>query len=144
MPYIIWSDFFSVGVPYIDRQHQRLIHIVNDFYAAYRSNLPEHLIFQILNQLTEYAEEHFRDEERLMKAAKYPREEYEQHIKKHEKLLLDIFEINDQLSTGNKRAIFNLELFLNTWLIRHILETDKLYQPYCRILHNFNPSEAKL
>ena len=139
MPYIIWSDFFSVGVPFIDGQHQTLIKIVNNFYAAYKADIAIEDVFQILNKLTEYAEQHFHDEEKLMRAAKYPKEELEDHKKEHEKLLLDVFELNDQLFSGEKKVVFNIEVFLNGWLIKHILESDKKYQPYCKVVKNFNP-----
>ena len=142
MSYIIWSDFFRVGVPFIDKQHHTLIDILNNFYAAYKADIPMKDIFQILNKLTEYAEQHFQDEERLMKAAKYPQEELDYHKKEHEQLILDVFDFNDQLFAGERQVIFNIEVFLNNWLIKHILISDKKYQPFCKLVKNFNPVTA--
>ena len=142
MSYIVWCDLFQVNVPYIDNQHKALVRIVNNFHECLKNGECESKLFSTLNKLTNYAEEHFKDEEDIMDLSHYPTTEFEQHKKDHEKLILEIFELNQHLQDGNEKTLFEVEFFLNNWLIKHILESDKLYQPYCSKIVNFQPSQS--
>lgn len=137
MPYIIWSSMYSINVPYIDNQHKKLFEIVNDFYASIKNDHGRETVFRTLNSLIQYAEQHFRDEEEIMAMAKYPDEEREAHKAKHEKLVEDIFALCEELEKDKELTVEHLELFLNEWLIQHVLLTDKKLQPYCSTLKNF-------
>jgi len=130
MAYIIWSEMFSVRVPYIDNQHRKLIQIINNFYDALKDPEASMTIFQTLNELFHYTELHFKDEEEIMHLIQYPASKLEKHKLAHENITEQIFKLNDQLNRGDERTLYNLESFLNNWIIKHILEMDKAYQPY--------------
>ncbi len=130
MEYVSWSPLFSVKNPHIDQQHKKLFQIVNEFHSAYKAKENKDYIFSVLNKLIKYTEEHFRDEERLIKASNCPQELYERHMKEHEKLIEDIFELHANLQAGEKKSLNELERFFDKWLINHVLEEDKQYLDY--------------
>lgn len=142
MPYVIWSDMYSINVPFIDGQHKRLLDIVNDFYDALKAGQGQTIIFEILNRLIHYAEEHFKDEEELMRRAGYPAAEAERHANLHAALVEDIFKLHKQLSEQGNPEISSVDLFLNSWLINHILTVDKKLLPFCGSMGHFQPSRA--
>ncbi len=142
-PYIIWSPFFSVRVPYVDKQHMNLISIVNDFYESVINNKDSEHIFKTLNGLIKYAEEHFADEEEILSKTDYPDDTLTTHKLLHIKLIEEVFQLNEEYVKGKKQSVYQVELFLNNWLITHILEVDKKYEPFCANQRYFNPRENK-
>jgi len=139
MQFIVWSDFFSTGINYIDGQHKKLIDIANDFHASVKKNANKSTMFSILNHLVSYAEEHFADEELIMRKAGVSAEHFEYHKDLHEKLTLSVFELNSELERGEPKTLHEIEVFLNDWLIKHILEEDRKMLPYSAKLKNYNP-----
>jgi hemerythrin-like metal-binding protein len=133
---------YSINVPFIDGQHRRLLEIVNDFYDALRARHGRNVVFEILNRLIHYAEKHFKDEEELMKRAGYPAAEAEQHINMHVGLVEDVFKLHKQLSEQANPDLASVDLFLNSWLINHILTVDKKLLPFCGSMGHFQPSRA--
>lgn len=84
----------------------------------------------ILNSLIRYAEEHFRDEETVMDLAGYPADEALSHRMIHEGLIEEIFALNEELKVPEEKPLHDVEVFLNGWLIRHILTQDKKLASY--------------
>lgn len=139
MTYVAWSDMFSVRIPYIDNQHKQLLETANDFHAAFKGDKDKNFLFEILNALIHYTEEHFRDEEELMEKAGYPAVDIKSHKKIHEQLVRDIFELHQGFMNSEEKTAHELEIFLNNWLVQHILLEDKKYEPFCENLTGFRP-----
>jgi hemerythrin len=139
MTYVVWSDMFSVRMPYIDNQHKKLLEIANDFHAALKDNKDRKSLFEILNSLIHYTEEHFRDEEEIMEMAGFPAVDMESHKKIHEQLVRDIFGLHQGFTNSEEKTTHELEIFLNNWLVQHILLEDKKYEPYCENLTDYRP-----
>ncbi len=137
MAYALWCDMFSIKVPFIDNQHKKLLNIANDFHKARNENRGKESLFEILNSLIRYAEQHFRDEERLMEAAGYPPDDIKEHKRIHEQLINDIFRLHQDFSQSAEKTVYEMEMFLNSWLIQHILITDKKLELYCRDIQYF-------
>ncbi len=137
MAYALWCDMFSIKVPFIDNQHKKLLNIANDFHKALNENRGKESLFEILNSLIRYAEQHFRDEERLMEAAGYPPDDIKEHKRIHEQLINDIFRLHQDFSQSAEKTVYEMEMFLNSWLIQHILITDKKLELYCRDIQYF-------
>lgn len=130
MEYVMWSEMFSTRVPYIDNQHKKLLDIVNEFHAAIKEKKGKDILLPILNSLIRYAEEHFRDEETVMDLAGYPADEALSHRMIHEGLIEEIFALNEELKVLEEKPLHDVEVFLNGWLIRHILTQDKKLASY--------------
>ncbi len=130
---IVWSNSYSVGYDYIDRQHKRLIGMVNTFFDALKAGKAQEVTYPILNGLVSYAEEHFRDEEVAMERAGCPVELIREHKAVHDRLVQDIFEVTKKVTSSSRssnEALTSVGDLLSTWLLEHILDHDMQYAPY--------------
>lgn len=125
MSYIEWTPDLSVGIEYLDGQHQKLFEMINEYYESLRDDASPDGLEKFLLGLEKYAFIHFTSEERNMSL--YQFEGYEAHKKEH-KLFIDYIEQKlKDLKTGKK--VFGIEVtnFLKDWLKQHVSGTDKLY-----------------
>ena len=126
---ITWSKSYSVGIGSMDREHQRLIDIINSLYAAMRSGKGKEVIGDILNELIEYTKTHFADEERLMRDSGYPG--YEDQKRAHEVLIAKVLEIQEKYRSGTALSQ-EIMSFLKNWLVNHIQGMDRKYGPHMK------------
>lgn len=128
MSHFEWKPAFSVGNALLDDQHKALIGLMQSYYTAHLNrDMPQ--ARQELAQLLTQTVKHFRTEEGLMKKAHYP--DLSNHKKGHEEVLKTVEKLaQDYLQTCSNEAAGKLANFLKAWLTRHILGTDKQYQPY--------------
>ncbi len=82
MEKIIWNNSFSVGIREIDNQHYRLVEMINQLIDEQKQVTDYPTIADMLTKMTDYAREHFRDEEYLM--AEYGYDMRDTHIQSHE------------------------------------------------------------
>lgn len=124
---IEWSNDFSVGIQEIDEQHKILVNILNELTKAIEERRGTEVRNEIMDRLVEYTRIHFTVEESLMRILGYP--QYEKHKHEHEKLL---DQTNDLYSKMNNSAVSTYELlfFLRSWLINHIMGSDKAYKEH--------------
>ena len=128
MPFIAWSDSYSVGVPAFDKQHQQLITLINKLHEAMAAGHGNDVMGPLLNHLIEYTQFHFSSEEKLMEKYNYPTLAI--HKQEHLKLTKQVIDFRTQFETGQSRISVQVMQFLKEWLIHHILETDKHYGPF--------------
>jgi hemerythrin-like metal-binding protein len=123
---INWSRSYSVGVSQMDSEHQRLIDIINNLYAAMRSGRSKDAIGSILDELLDYTKTHFAHEERLMQQCQY--EGFDAQKRAHEALIAQVVEVQKKYHAGTALGQ-EVMTFLKNWLINHIQGTDKKYGP---------------
>ncbi len=123
---IVWSKSYSVGVSQMDKEHQRLIDIINNLYTAMRSGRSKDAIGTILDELVEYTRTHFAHEERLMKESNYAG--FDEQKRAHEALIAQVVEIQGKYRVGTALGQ-EVMSFLKDWLIKHIQGMDKNYGP---------------
>jgi len=123
---ISWSKSFSVGVGQMDREHQRLVDIINNLYASMRSGRSKDAIGTILDELVDYTKTHFAHEERLMQEAGFGG--YNDQKRAHEALVAQVAEIQGKYHAGTALGQ-EVMTFLKNWLLNHIQGMDKLYGP---------------
>ncbi|MBF0142312.1 MAG: bacteriohemerythrin [Magnetococcales bacterium] len=122
-----WQDSYLLGIPPIDHQHQHIFEIANGILALYRAGSDKSALLPELKDLAEYARYHFAEEEALM--ARHGYLDLEHHKEEHRKLMTEIGLYRMELESGSGLIDPNLERFLTDWIVNHILETDKRYQP---------------
>ncbi len=123
-----WSSEFSVGVEKLDDQHKKMIRTINKLIENPDSSVDSEVVSEVLNELRQYACEHFELEETILEEIGYP--DLECHKAEHkafrEKLVAvcsaTTVHINDVPS-----ILFN---FLNDWLVNHILQDDMKYRSF--------------
>ena len=65
MAFFEWNDTYSVQVREIDSQHKKLFEITNHFHEAMKTGADDDVIYETLNSLIKYVEEHFREYDNL-------------------------------------------------------------------------------
>lgn len=128
--YVTWSELFEIGIPKIDAEHRHLTGIVNAFHDVVSAGEARGKVFAVLNLLTQYVEIHFRNEEALMEAGKYPG--LLAHRREHERLTVQIFELAERYEAGAAQITTAVMDFLKNWLLDHILQEDRKIGEYFR------------
>lgn len=125
---IKWSEDYSIGIDYIDQDHKKLVHLLNQFSIAYDYAQCEEFEREALEDLVNYTKYHFKREEKLMADYGYPG--LKEHQEEHQAM---IDTVDDYVKIYNKEGHSSLKQVTNLltfWLINHIQESDKQYRDY--------------
>lgn len=125
MKFFYWNKNFEIGIAAIDRQHQRLVNMINDLAASMTQGAHLTDVQALFCDLMEYATEHFHDEEQLLRACTLPQDEKIKHVEAHrgfEKKIQGFIRRSDLLQAQVAEEVLG---FLTTWLISHILGSDR-------------------
>jgi hemerythrin len=128
MPAITWTANLSVNIAAIDKEHQKLVALINELDAAMASGKGKDILAKILGALISYTQTHFGNEERLMAQQGYP--EAAQHCAEHLALTRKVLDLQSQFQQNRIGLTIPTLKFLTDWLTTHILGTDKKYGPY--------------
>ena len=123
MAMLEWNDSLKVGHSVIDRDHQRLVGLINELGDAMSAGQGRDVCGKVLNELINYTKTHFATEEGLMSVHHYA--EASRHKAEHAKLIQDVLEFRDKFEAGTATLSVSLLHFLMDWLTHHILESDK-------------------
>lgn len=129
MALITWNDGLCVGVTEIDRQHKKLIGMINELDEATRAGHGRELIGEIVDGLIIYTATHFRLEEKYFSEFEYA--DGDVHKAEHGVFLDKVDKLAAELDSASaerrQSAISDLLDFLGMWWKFHILETDMKY-----------------
>lgn len=129
MSLIEWTDDLSVGVPLMDRHHQKLIALLRSLYDAFQRGDTSATVEKVLQELWDYTVYHFSEEERLLAEAGYP--SLENHKLVHQMLTSQVKRMmNDYREDPRNVYAAELYQFLSGWLISHIKTEDFAYRPW--------------
>lgn len=120
-----WTKNLSVGVDFIDKQHQIWFQKANDLFEAGQHGKASAVISDLLKFLDEYTKSHFRDEEKYMLQINYP--EYGTQKKLHESFITELANLRKEYdkSGGNVVVIISANQMVINWLTKHITIQDK-------------------
>jgi hemerythrin-like metal-binding protein/PAS domain S-box-containing protein len=137
-----WSSVYSVGVPYIDKQHKRLFGYLGELDQAITSKNDDQ-VAAVMDSLIDYTVVHFADEEKFFTQTDYP--DTSAHLKKHKDIVADVLGYKEKFDAGEKSVAVDLLYFIQSWLVNHILKTDKKYAKYIieKGLHNTSGEQLK-
>jgi hemerythrin-like metal-binding protein len=128
MAVINWNESYSVNIDEIDKQHQKLFEMINEFYTNVVNQSNEELILKLVNGMRIYVQSHFYHEEELMKKYEYP--DFKIHKQQHDTFIQKVTELETKLNKGIAVISFEITSFLKDWIKNHILTTDKLYSKF--------------
>ncbi len=130
--YFEWKQEYSVNIAEIDKQHIRLFEIgaaINDLARAKDGFDRYDDIMDVLHELREYTEFHFRYEEDMLE--KYGYERFEAQKFEHHFVIRKIRKFEDaNIEDQQKETILNLVSFVSDWISSHILKEDMMYKNY--------------
>jgi hemerythrin len=129
MALIEWNDSLRLGVAVVDRQHERLVAIINRLYEATIERRGADVISEIMDELIIYTATHFSMEEKYFAQFEYP--DAEEHKREHDALIEKVSAFADDFEKairGSKSALAaELLQFLQIWWRYHMMETDSKF-----------------
>jgi hemerythrin len=129
MALIEWDNNLKLGVAVVDRQHERLVGIINRLNEAMIEGRGADVISGILDELIIYTATHFSMEEKYFAQFEYP--DAEEHKREHDALIekVNAFANDFQNALDSSRSDLARELlqFLKTWWRYHMMETDSKF-----------------
>jgi hemerythrin len=128
MALLEWEQGFSVNVAEIDRQHQKLIGMINALNDAMREGKGKEVLARILGELSVYAGDHFAVEEKYFEKFGYPAAT--SHKLKHASYVKKVSEFKNGFDTGQLTLTVEVMSFLKNWWKDHIQKVDKEYSPF--------------
>ena len=121
---IVWDQSFETNITEVDTQHRRLVEIMNTLADGIgRASMND--LQEILSQLKDYAQYHFRTEETIMEASGYA--DLAEHRNEHLAFVdqLQLFDLDVILASEG--LAWDMYHFLSGWLTSHILVVDKKF-----------------
>ena len=130
MPFMTWSESYTVNSYALDTQHRKLFALVNDLHDAIQEERSKAIIGASLDALLAFAKTHFRDEENLLAKLKY----YDLAFQKdeHNAFLVKIAGFQAQHNSGRIALSMPMLDYLKNWLLNHIAKEDKKYSSFMR------------
>ena len=128
MALITWNDSLSVNVAEIDRQHKKLIDMINELNDAMKVGKGKEVLGKIVSGLVSYTVTHFKTEERYFDQLGYP--ETNSHKKEHAAFVERATDLKKKFETRNLLLTIEVMDFLSDWLRGHIMGTDKKYSGF--------------
>lgn len=124
---IVWSEDLRIGHPVIDQDHQKLIEIINEFFARQGKDDEKKVLNDTFRGLLDYARAHFEREQKIQHEAMYPY--LAMHAAEHKKLLNQVKEMASayfvkKTKPLDEAALADVRQLLRHWLIDHIKKFD--------------------
>ena len=121
-----WNDNFVTGIALVDDQHRHLVHLINKLANHLARGIRAVEIRQVFEELANYAEVHFRDEESVWGPAFGNDAWLANHQKAHESFLPKVLALQQEnASLPYEQSLEIILKFLVEWLIHHILDSDR-------------------
>lgn len=126
MKVFAWDRFFFTGIESVDAQHRGLVDITNELgdLALAGDEISEGRMQILFKQLSDYAREHFSDEEMLMRRVGLDARHVEPHVSHHHHFVEQLTSMW-RARAAMKHPTETLHDFLAAWLTFHILGEDQ-------------------
>ena len=135
-----WSRAHSVYLPEIDAEHRAIYRLGDELHKALMAGAGRAKVKPILAKLLESEEEHFRHEERLMRAIHY--DAFAWHKAQHDAARKKTKALARSFEAGDTAAAGELLEFFAGWLKDHLSVADRMMGARLRNYLRFNTSLA--
>ena len=126
MKYVVWDNAWSVGVAEIDRQHRKIIDMINRLESARLNGMSAMMIGSILEELKKYTQYHFGLEEMYFDEFHY--EDADEHRISHEFFTIKVESFCHAFAGRREGLTEDVVQFLQGWLNLHIKGSDLKYK----------------
>jgi hemerythrin-like metal-binding protein len=135
-----WSKAHSVYLPEIDAEHRAIYQLGDELHKAVLAGADSAVLQPILVNLRETTEQHFRHEERLMRAIHYTA--FDWHKRQHDAVRKRAKAAARRVAGGDSVAAGELVEFLSEWERGHMAVADRMMSARLRNYLRFNTSLA--
>ncbi|SEA62202.1 methyl-accepting chemotaxis protein [Desulfuromusa kysingii] len=118
-----WKDEYNTGVALMDKQHRRLVDLINQLFQCMRDGGDRMVLAEVVDELVDYTVTHFRAEEDVMRKYNYP--DFEAHQQIHKSFVEKVGVYANKLKSGERLPPADIYNFLKDWLINHIEKQDR-------------------
>lgn len=120
-----WNENFETGIEEIDNQHKSIVILLNKLaYSLTKDEISE--VEGIFKELSEYANFHFKYEEKIWQEYINDKRLIDLHKDKHISFLPIVEELREKNKNKNRHEqVEEIVLFLIRWLAFHIVDDDK-------------------
>ncbi|MCW8914665.1 MAG: hemerythrin family protein [Magnetovibrio sp.] len=129
---VTWQPAYCIDKGIIDNDHQYLFKLINTFNAKVPIYQNPAQMVPLLTQLTKYMDLHFKREINLQKAAGFP--DINEHKLQHDELIKKYNSLISKAKKANSNNVVDVAseigMFLQDWLLSHVLEHDIALRPY--------------
>jgi hemerythrin len=122
MSLMAWNDSYNVNDAEIDRQHRKLVAMLNELHDSMMRGDGNRIMGALLEDLIKYTKTHFVMEERLMSDSGYPG--LRAHKAEHDALAAQVIKLLADWKSGRVALSLTVLTFLKNWLRDHILGSD--------------------
>lgn len=124
---LMWSDGFATGIEAVDTQHRWLLSLLDEVRSlvARREQPDRRQLDSVLEQLNDYAAQHFLTEETLLRDKLPNHPGTAAHIRAHRSYWTTVAALQRRLRYGDAHIGAELYAFLRQWWIGHILTVDQ-------------------
>ena len=119
---IEWRNEYSVGLPEVDHEHREMIAMINALQLEAAGGAGIASVMAALGEIHARISAHFALEEKCMISLGY--DGYPEHKADHERLLDDIRDIMDEVSTTGRFDPEKLGARLGAWFVGHFSTLD--------------------
>ncbi len=124
----IWNTSFDTGLSTIDRQHHRLVEMINDAVrlSFEGAEMKQAAVLALRKSLGEYVKRHFSTEERIMERYAVDKRHRDFHEAEHRGFTAKEGTLFFDAERMDSETLGGIAEYLIRWLAYHILNTDKV------------------
>ncbi len=130
MAYFEWLDDLVIDQGPIDKDHHRLVDLVNLLHAAALQNSDPIAVRELMAELIFDTQDHLLREEELMLAVNFP--DLAEHKQSHLAVMARLQELQREYHDASSGSALRLAELLRDWLAHHIREADKELRDHLR------------
>jgi NNP family nitrate/nitrite transporter-like MFS transporter len=124
-PLMRWRPEYGVGNAKMDKQHRRLLELINELDEVIQKGSDMTELRPVLDGVLDYTKTHFAAEEAHMERIGFP--DIDEHKQAHALLMNQIDDLLEDVESGDPKVMNRILMFLQTWLVSHIVGVDKHY-----------------
>lgn len=127
---VVWKDEYLIGVEQVDRQHRELFDRFHRLMDALTGGTARHELQETIVFLESYAEDHFCEEETLLREYHYP--DADSHRTAHETFRQQLCGFRESLAEQGATNLLVIETVrtLFQWLVDHVCGMDRAFVSY--------------
>ena len=130
-----WKNSYSINNEFIDAEHKKLFFIASEIFEDVPLREKRKKIVETLKRLFHYLNEHFSNEEEYMKNIKY--DKLEEHKVIHVNIMENLSQlIRNSTKLSTEKTQENIENFIETSLVEHIMQEDKKIANWVQFLND--------